>query len=237
MNGSYTVPFLLSLAVHSTLAVYAASWIEVPALNLRQAPSALEICVLGSDEIKQKTDLEKNKSDKKNKRVYEKNKPRKKREIIAQEKIVTDDVRQDLNVKEEKQEELNRKVECKILKKHETPRLPSANKTTRLGNSSLSHQSFIGAQYRMKDPSLVFNPSPHYPRKSRERGEEGMVILDIEILSSGSVGDVKIFSSSGYTLLDKAAQDAVLQWRFNPACFNNHAVSIRRKIPVVFKLR
>lgn len=49
---------------------------------------------------------------------------------------------------------------------------------------------------------------PEYPRISRERGEEGNVILQVE-MSSGGGADIKVIKSSGYTRLDKAAVNAL----------------------------
>lgn len=49
---------------------------------------------------------------------------------------------------------------------------------------------------------------PEYPRISRERGEEGNVILQVEMLSGGGA-DIKVIKSSGYPRLDKAAVNAL----------------------------
>ena len=49
---------------------------------------------------------------------------------------------------------------------------------------------------------------PEYPRISRERGEEGNVVLQVE-MSSGGSRDIKVIKSSGYHRLDKAAVNAL----------------------------
>ena len=227
MNGSYTVPFLLSLIVHSTLIVYVTAGIDVPTINLEEAPSALEICVVGTDEIKQK--VEKNRDESHLTPEGVKNPVEETKDIQSVQKIVKE-ARLVAPPPVEDATAMSEKSKTEI-------KNPQQDHQSNLGNSTVSHQSLIGAHYNMKDPSLVFNPSPRYPRKARQRGEEGMVILDVGILHNGDVDDIAIFSSSGYTLLDKAALDAVSDWRFTPAYMNGQSIAIRRKIPIVFKLR
>jgi len=58
------------------------------------------------------------------------------------------------------------------------------------------------------------NRPPTYPRKSRRLGEQGKVVLAVEVDLSGTVSQVKISQSSGYMRLDRSAIKAVLSWRF-----------------------
>ena len=227
MNGSYTLPFLLSLLTHSALIVYVSAGIDVPAINLEQAPSALEICVVGTDEIERKTEEksdEKQQTPKEIKNAVEETKGVQPTEdTIKEAQRLTTPPIEDVSAPSEK-------YELEI--EH-----PQQDHPLNLGNSTISHQSPIGAHYSMEDPSLVFNPSPRYPRKARQRGDEGMVVLDVNILHNGAVGDITIFSSSGSSLLDNAALQAVSAWRFTPAQVNGQNVAIHRKIPILFKLR
>ncbi len=48
-------------------------------------------------------------------------------------------------------------------------------------------------------------------------GAEGTVSLRALVLAGGTVGDVTVESSSGSAVLDRAAVEAVLRWRFAPA--------------------
>jgi protein TonB len=66
-------------------------------------------------------------------------------------------------------------------------------------------------------PRFVYAPKPRYPRLARQRGWEGTVVLNVELLADGTVGDVTIAESSGYPLLDRLARDAVKSWRHEPA--------------------
>lgn len=61
------------------------------------------------------------------------------------------------------------------------------------------------------------NPPPVYPRLARRLGQEGTVVLELLILPDGSVGDLRVKTSSGFPGLDKAALEAAKAWRYVPA--------------------
>lgn len=84
---------------------------------------------------------------------------------------------------------------------------------------------------------LQSNPSPGYPRLARRRGEEGRVLIRVAIRADGRVERVSIARSSDHKLLDRAALDAVRQWRFRPALRAGRAVTATLTVPVVFRLR
>jgi protein TonB len=77
---------------------------------------------------------------------------------------------------------------------------------------------------------------PTYPRLSRERGEEGTVVLAAVVRADGRVDQVRIVRSSGYARLDRAAMDALAQARFVPACADGNPVDSCREIPFTFRL-
>jgi TonB family protein len=56
---------------------------------------------------------------------------------------------------------------------------------------------------------------PAYPLVARRRGEEGKVLLRVNLSQSGAVKDVTVQESSGFELLDRAALKAVRRWRFS----------------------
>lgn len=58
------------------------------------------------------------------------------------------------------------------------------------------------------------NPHPSYPRQSKRLGEQGTVLLVVEIDVDGSASQVKVHQSSGHPRLDKIAQETVIKWRF-----------------------
>jgi len=79
-------------------------------------------------------------------------------------------------------------------------------------------------------------PHPAYPSLARERGYEGIVLLSVEVQTDGRVGDIKIKKSSGYSLLDQSALQAVKAWTFEPAVRSDHAARVQVDIPIRFTL-
>jgi len=85
-------------------------------------------------------------------------------------------------------------------------------------------------------PSYLKNPVPVYPMRARERGYEGTVLLEVEVLSSGLCGRLRLLKSSGYDILDDAAVKAVATWRFKPAARAGMRVPVWVEIPMTFTL-
>ena len=81
------------------------------------------------------------------------------------------------------------------------------------------------------------NPAPTYPSLSRRLREEGIVVLEILIVADGTVGEIKIKSSSGFKRLDAAAVNAVKQWRYQAATQGNKKIDFWYEQPVEFNLR
>jgi periplasmic protein TonB len=59
--------------------------------------------------------------------------------------------------------------------------------------------------------------APDYPVLSRRLGEEGKLMLQVELDESGHISNTRIINSSGYSRLDNAALAAVKTWRCRPA--------------------
>lgn len=85
-------------------------------------------------------------------------------------------------------------------------------------------------------PLKYKNQPPRYPRKARQRGWEGRVVLNVEVRENGSAGRVYILQSSGYDILDEAATQALSRWQFEPAFRFGRPASSEIEIPVVFRL-
>lgn len=86
-------------------------------------------------------------------------------------------------------------------------------------------------------PNYAVNPKPPYPRLAIRRGYEGTVTLLVEVLEDGSVREVEIFRSSGYSVLDRSALKSVRKWRFIPGRRAEKAVTMKVRVPVVFRLK
>jgi protein TonB len=86
------------------------------------------------------------------------------------------------------------------------------------------------------DAAHLNNPAPNYPPMSRRLGEQGRVVLEVYILANGTVGEVKIKQSSGFSRLDEAALQAVKKWRYQAARRGQQAIDFWYVQPLSFSL-
>ncbi len=87
------------------------------------------------------------------------------------------------------------------------------------------------------EPVYASNPSPRYPRLARQRGWQGVVVLEVFVDAGGRAGEVRVGESCGHGLLDRAALDAVREWRFAPGQEAGRPVAMWVRVPVRFELR
>ena len=83
-------------------------------------------------------------------------------------------------------------------------------------------------------PAKLNNVPPTYPPMARQARVEGTVILEATISSSGHVTDVKVLR--GIPLLDRAAVDAVREWKYSPTLLNGIPVAVVMTVTVNFHL-
>ena len=86
-------------------------------------------------------------------------------------------------------------------------------------------------------PAYRKNPPPKYPRLARRRGYQGTVILEVLVDRDGGVGDLRLFQSSGHSMLDRAAIASVRNWLFEPGRRGNKRVEMWVKVPIRYRLR
>lgn len=86
------------------------------------------------------------------------------------------------------------------------------------------------------DAAYLANPPPRYPLAARRMGEQGTVLLLVQVGESGRVTGVAVSHSSGSDRLDRAALDTVANWRFEPARRGSIAVAAAVEVPIVFRL-
>lgn len=82
----------------------------------------------------------------------------------------------------------------------------------------------------------LHNPPPPYPKLSRRRGEQGKVVLAVEIDIEGRSSQAVIHQSSGHHRLDRAALETVLKWRFIPGKKGHQHQKMWVNIPINFVL-
>ena len=86
------------------------------------------------------------------------------------------------------------------------------------------------------EASYLNNPAPAYPPQSRRNREEGTVVLEVLVKADGSLGELRLKTSSGYNRLDDAALKAVKNWHFVPAKRGNDAIDFWYELPIEFSL-
>jgi TonB family protein len=64
--------------------------------------------------------------------------------------------------------------------------------------------------------ACLYCPQPHYPLIARARGWQGTVEVLLSVLADGSVNTARLWRSSGYSVLDRAAVAAARHSRFSP---------------------
>ena len=108
-------------------------------------------------------------------------------------------------------------------------------------SSAEANQSFLDSQgfnsVKKAIPIYDKNPSPEYPLIARRRGFQGTVVLEVMVDRNGRVGDLKVFKSSGYKVLDRAASASVREWMFKPAIKGNEKIEMWVRVPVCFQLK
>ncbi len=77
---------------------------------------------------------------------------------------------------------------------------------------------------------------PSYPEAARRRGEQGRVVLRVDVSADGLPLDVSVAEGSGFPSLDAAAIGAVRQWRFVPATRGGTPVAAAAQVPIRFRL-
>jgi len=97
-----------------------------------------------------------------------------------------------------------------------------------------------GAALAAETLAHVDSSAPHaqpaYPDLAQESGEQGTVLVDVYVRSSGRPGKFRVAQSSGFGDLDNAALGSVLGWRFVPATRDGDTVSSWTTVKIVFQL-
>ena len=78
---------------------------------------------------------------------------------------------------------------------------------------------------------------PIYPATLIRQGVEGTVVLAVQVLENGRVGDVRIERSSGELRLDESAAREARRWRFVPGTRDGVPVVLWKQVPVTFRIQ
>lgn len=121
-----------------------------------------------------------------------------------------------------------------------TPEIPAAAEPVAptppaepVARAAETDEPLVQARY---EAAALHNPKPPYPLAARMRGQQGRLLLAVEVRADGSCGQVLIKRSSGHELLDAAARQTIRRWHFLPARRGAVAVDAWVEIPITFRL-
>jgi protein TonB len=107
------------------------------------------------------------------------------------------------------------------------PAVRSSNETGARGTQPSSTHSGV---------AYLTNPPPDYPAVARRLRLEGTVLLRVLVGAGGAPEEVRLAATSGATVLDDAAIEAVRRWRFVAAQRGAEAIAHWTEVPVRFRL-
>ncbi len=81
---------------------------------------------------------------------------------------------------------------------------------------------------------LIHRVEPVYPPEARREGVQGIVILQVLVDEEGEVKEARVVQ--GPPLLQQAAVDAVLRWRYRPTLLEGSPVAVSASVVVPFRL-
>jgi len=84
-------------------------------------------------------------------------------------------------------------------------------------------------------PAIIFKKNPEYSEEARKAKYQGIVVLEVEVDTSGLPSNIRVVRSLGLGL-DEKAIEAVKQWRFRPGRKNGYPVAATTQVSVDFRL-
>lgn len=87
-----------------------------------------------------------------------------------------------------------------------------------------------------RSPKLLTSSAPQYPSQAQNQGIEGFVILKLQVLEDGRVGEVKVEKAQPPGVFEAAALRAVRTWKFSAGFENGKPAIMWVKHKVNFAL-
>lgn len=122
--------------------------------------------------------------------------------------------------------------------------LPAPTRTERTvdvaleGPKEIEEQSAATVVRKAAASSTARNRPPTYPRSARARRLEGTCEVLVSVSAKGAVTELAVQTSSGHSILDKAAIAAVRRWTFDPAVGTDGApMADTVLVPVTFRIK
>lgn len=86
----------------------------------------------------------------------------------------------------------------------------------------------------IKEPAKIHHVAPVYPQIALLSRVQGVVVLEATISETGTIENVRVLRS--HALLERAAVEAVKQWRYTPSRLNGQPVPIIMTVTVNFTI-
>jgi TonB family protein len=104
----------------------------------------------------------------------------------------------------------------------------------RLAPSSIAAEKSKGDASENPASRLVHRVAPEYPAAAKAKHIQGRVVMDIQVLNDGGVGNVEVVY--GNPLLTEAAVNAVRQWKYQPYLVDGRSVESQTRVTINFML-
>lgn len=75
-----------------------------------------------------------------------------------------------------------------------------------------------------------------YPKLAQKRNWQGKVLLSLSVSPNGKINNVKVYKSSGYSILDQAAISSLTKVEYLPQISSWLPYDIDVKLPVIYQL-
>ncbi|GAB1258495.1 energy transducer TonB [Aurantivibrio plasticivorans] len=72
----------------------------------------------------------------------------------------------------------------------------------------------------------IVRVEPIYPTRAAQRGIEGWVIVEFTVTANGSVRDPVVIESEPSSIFNRAAERAVLKWKFKPRVIDGNPIEV-----------
>jgi len=86
----------------------------------------------------------------------------------------------------------------------------------------------------VQQANLIYRVNPVYPELAKLTRVQGIVVMEAIISKEGAIESLRVVT--GNPLLDRAAVDAVKQWRYRPTFLNGEPIEVITTITVTFSL-
>lgn len=120
-----------------------------------------------------------------------------------------------------------------------TPDMPEQTEIKTISKETDKEGETVSGKQIIREarPLYRLNPPPKYPVLARRRGFQGNVVLEVLVGPIGNVIDLRVLSSSGYPILDRAAKSSVKNWTFEPGMRGQEKVKMWVRVPIRFELK